>query len=47
MAGANSIFFGEKLLTTANPENDADLAMLRDAGLTPESPDQPPLSLQA
>ena len=37
MAGANSIFFGEKLLTTANPENDEDLAMLREAGLTPES----------
>jgi biotin synthase len=37
MAGANSIFFGEKLLTTPNPENDEDLAMLREAGLTPES----------
>jgi biotin synthase len=37
MAGANSIFFGEKLLTTANPENDEDLAMLREAGLKPEA----------
>jgi biotin synthase len=37
MAGANSIFFGEKLLTTANPENDEDLAMLREAGLQAET----------
>jgi biotin synthase len=35
MAGANSIFFGDKLLTVGNPEHDADLALLRDAGLTP------------
>jgi biotin synthase len=34
MAGANSIFFGGKLLTVGNPERDADLALLRDAGLT-------------
>jgi biotin synthase len=33
LAGANSIFFGEKLLTTANPDTDADLQLLRDAGL--------------
>ncbi len=33
MAGANSIFFGEKLLTTENPERDADLDMLQAAGL--------------
>jgi biotin synthase len=32
-AGANSIFYGDKLLTTPNPEADADLALLRDAGL--------------
>jgi len=35
MAGANSIFYGEKLLTTPNPEADADMALLRDAGLVP------------
>jgi biotin synthase len=34
MAGANSIFFGDKLLTTKNPEHDADLAMLESAGLS-------------
>lgn len=33
LAGANSIFFGEKLLTTANPAESDDLALLRDAGL--------------
>ena len=32
-AGANSIFFGEKLLTTPNPDRDEDLAMLESAGL--------------
>lgn len=35
MAGANSIFCGEKLLTTANPEPDDDAEMLRDLGLEP------------
>ncbi len=39
MAGANSIFFGDKLLTTGNPDHDADLALLRDAGLSPLEPD--------
>jgi biotin synthase len=33
-AGANSIFYGEKLLTTPNPEANEDRALLRDAGLT-------------
>lgn len=39
MAGANSIFFGDKLLTTGNPDHDADLALLREAGLRPLDPD--------
>jgi biotin synthase len=38
MAGANSIFFGEKLLTTPNPNEAEDLAFLRDAGLTTLAP---------
>lgn len=38
MAGANSIFFGEKLLTTPNAEEAADLAFLRDAGLGTMAP---------
>jgi len=36
LAGANSIFYGDKLLTTGNPDTDADLRMLADAGLTPQ-----------
>jgi biotin synthase len=35
LAGANSIFFGEKLLTTGNPDVDSDRRLLRDAGLRP------------
>lgn len=34
LAGANSIFHGEKLLTTPNPEPDSDLNFLREVGLT-------------
>ena len=33
MAGANSIFYGDKLLTTNNPEAQADLDLLRELGL--------------
>ena len=35
-AGANSIFYGEKLLTTPNPEADADLDLFRRLGIRPE-----------
>lgn len=35
LAGANSIFTGEKLLTTPNPEKSEDDALLRDLGLRP------------
>jgi biotin synthase len=35
LAGANSIFFGDKLFRTANPEHADDLAMLESAGLKP------------
>jgi len=38
-AGANSIFYGDKLLTAANPAADADVALLRELGLEIE-PDQ-------
>lgn len=33
LAGANSIFYGEKLLTTPNPALDEDDALMRDLGL--------------
>jgi biotin synthase len=38
LAGANSIFFGEKLLTTPNPEFQDDLELLRKAGVQPLEP---------
>ena len=38
LAGANSIFYGEKLLTTPNPDEAEDLALIRDAGLSPMAP---------
>ncbi len=37
-AGANSIFYGERLLTTDNPVEDADLELMRAAGLTAQAP---------
>ena len=40
-AGANSIFFGSKLLTAPNPEANEDLKLLRDLGFTPQ-PQLPP-----
>ena len=39
-AGANSIFFGDKLLTAKNPEVDLDLSLLRELGLNVESMDR-------
>lgn len=36
MAGANSIFYGEKLLTTANPDADRDRALFDRLGIEPE-----------
>jgi biotin synthase len=38
-AGANSIFYGDRLLTTPNPEADEDRELLRGAGLQPMPPD--------
>ena len=35
-AGANSIFYGEKLLTTQNPDSNKDLALLNRLGMQPE-----------
>ncbi len=37
-AGANSIFYGDRLLTTPNPERDDDASLLREAGLTALAP---------
>ncbi|HZV99523.1 MAG TPA: biotin synthase BioB, partial [Methylophilaceae bacterium] len=35
IAGANSIFYGEKLLTTGNPEVEADRALFSKLGIKP------------
>lgn len=40
-AGANSIFYGDKLLTTGNPDVEADMAMMRAAGLEALVPADP------
>lgn len=37
-AGANSIFYGDKLLTTGNPQSEADLKLLEKLGLSPQKP---------
>lgn len=39
-AGANSIFYGEKLLTTGNPQSEADISLLRRLGLQPQRPNR-------
>jgi biotin synthase len=36
LAGANSIFYGEKLLTTGNPDVTRDQQLLERLGLKPE-----------
>ncbi len=40
-AGANSIFYGNKLLTADNPEADADRQLLEDLSLIPQVPHRP------
>lgn len=37
MAGANSIFYGEKLLTTPNPETNEDMALFARLGIRPQA----------
>lgn len=37
-AGANSIFAGDKLLTTPNPDVNEDMKMFEELGLTPQKP---------
>jgi biotin synthase len=39
-AGANSIFYGEKLLTTPNPKQNSDLTLFKKLGIQPESRSQ-------
>ncbi len=42
LAGANSIFYGEKLLTTANPQNERDMALLQRLGMRLKTADAAP-----
>ena len=37
LAGANSIFYGDKLLTTANPQADKDMQLFARLGIKPEA----------
>jgi biotin synthase len=41
LAGANSIFTGDKLLTTANAGDSADAAMFAKLGLKPMEAEEP------
>jgi hypothetical protein len=42
LAGANSIFYGEKLLTTGDPDTQADLDLLTRLNLQPRQPQSAP-----
>jgi biotin synthase len=46
MAGANSIFYGCKLLTTANPHENSDMQLFNRLGIHPEQRVQKPDLMQ-
>ncbi|CAH0533422.1 Biotin synthase [Vibrio stylophorae] len=46
MAGANSVFYGCKLLTTPNPDEDSDLQLFRTLGINTEQRAQKPDLIQ-
>ncbi|AXK73713.1 biotin synthase BioB [Lysobacter sp. TY2-98] len=46
-AGANSIFYGEKLLTTGNPDTERDMALFARLGLRPMSVVETPNTVHA
>ncbi|MGR5221188.1 biotin synthase BioB [Vibrio parahaemolyticus] len=46
MAGANSIFYGCKLLTTPNPDEDTDLQLFKKLGINREETTQKPDEIQ-
>jgi biotin synthase len=47
LAGANSIFYGEKLLTTGNPDVEADQALFSRLGLVPMAVEREPGTVHA
>jgi biotin synthase len=44
LAGANSIFYGEKLLTTGNPDTEHDQGLFRRLGIVAEPGSSPPVA---
>lgn len=46
MAGANSIFYGCKLLTTPNPEENSDMQLFKKLGINREERNQDPTELE-
>ena len=46
MAGANSIFYGCKLLTTPNPDEDSDMQLFKKLGINRQSVSQKPDQIQ-
>ncbi|MCG9664800.1 biotin synthase BioB [Vibrio mediterranei] len=46
MAGANSVFYGCKLLTTPNPDEDTDLQLFKKLGINREETSQKPDEIQ-
>ncbi len=46
MAGANSIFYGCKLLTTPNPDEDSDMQLFKRLGINSEQVAQKPDAIQ-
>ena len=46
-AGANSIFYGEKLLTTGNPDTERDMALFARLGLRPMNVVETPNTVHA
>ncbi len=47
LAGANSIFYGDKLLTTPNPESDSDQKLFKKLGIRPLALEAPIVTRQA
>ena len=47
LAGANSVFTGDKLLTTANAGDSADAALLAKLGMVPMTDAEPMRAMEA
>ena len=47
MSGANSIFAGDKLLTTPNPEFNEDMQLFKELGITAKEPVQRRAAVEA